>query len=220
MLADLSVQAQVRRLAQEFKRRYSRLDVLINNAGGFFMKRQLSADGIEMTFALNYLSVFLLTSLLLDTLKASAPARIVNISSDAHRRARINFEDLELERKYSGFGAYGQSKLAVALFTYELARRLEGTQVTVNALHPGFVATNLGRNNGWRIKLFAPLVKLMALSPEEGAETSIYLASSSEVAGITGKYFDKKKAVRSSLASYDETAARRLWEISAEMTGL
>lgn len=220
ILADLSVQAQVRRMVQEFRRRYSCLDVLINNAGGFFMKRQLSADGIELTFALNHLSVFLLTNLLLDTLKASVPARIVNVSSDAHKRAQINFKDLELERKYNGMKAYGQSKLAVVLFTYELERQLEGTQVTVNALHPGFVATNIGQNNGRLVKLFAPLIRLMALSPKEGAETSIYLASSPDVAGVTGKYFGKKKAARSSPASYDETAAQRLWEISAEMTGL
>ena len=220
MQADLSVQAQIRRLAQEFKNRYPRLDVLVNNAGGFFMKRQLSADGIEMTFALNHLSVFLLTNLLLDTLRASAPARIVNVSSDAHRNARINLEDLQWQQKYRGIGAYGQSKLAVVLFTYELARRLEGTEVTVNALHPGFVATNIGKNNGWLVRLFAPLMKLMALSPEEGAQTSIYLASSPEVAGVTGNYFDKKEPVRSAPASYDEAAAQRLWEISVEMTGL
>ena len=220
MLADLSVQAQVRRFVQEFKRRYSRLDVLINNAGGFFMKRQLSTDGIELTFALNHLGVFLLTNLLLDTLKASAPSRIVNVSSDAHKKAQINFKDLGLERKYNGMQAYGQSKLAVVLFTYELARRLEGTQITVNALHPGFVATNIGQNNGGLMKLFAPLIKLVAMSPKEGAETSIYLASSPDVVGVTGKYFDKEKVVVSSPASYDETAARRLWELSAEMTGL
>jgi NAD(P)-dependent dehydrogenase (short-subunit alcohol dehydrogenase family) len=220
MQADLSAQAQIRRLAQEFKSRYSHLHVLVNNAGGFFIKRQLSVDGIEMTFALNHLNYFLLTNLLLDTLKTSAPARVVNVASDTHRRAKMDFENLEGERKYSGMRAYGQSKLAVVLFTYELARRLEGTQVTANALHPGFVATNIGRNNRWLFRLVAPLIKLIALSPEEGAQTSIYLASSPEVAEVTGKHFDQKKPGPPAPASYDQAAARRLWEISAEMTGL
>jgi len=220
MLADLSVQAEIRRLAREFQSRYSRLDVLVNNAGGFFLKRQLSADGIEMTLALNYLNFFLLTHLLLDTLKASAPARIVNVSSAVHKNARIDFENLQRERKYSGIGAYGQSKLAVVLFTYELARRLEGTQVTVNALHPGLVATNIAANNGWLFKLFTPLGRFIALSPKEGAQTSIYLASSPEVAGVTGKYFDKNKAAPLAATSYDQAIAQRLWEISIEMTGL
>jgi len=220
MLADLSVQAEIRHLAREFQSRYSRLDVLVNNAGGFFLKRQLSADGIEMTLALNYLNFFLPTHLLLDTLKASAPARIVNVSSTVHKNAQIDFENLQRERKYSGIGAYGQSKLAVVLFTYELARRLEGTQVTVNALHPGFVATNIATNNGWPFKLFVPLGRFIALSPKKGAQTSIYLASSPEVAGVTGKYFDKKKAAPLTAAPYDQAVAQRLWEISVKMTGL
>jgi len=220
LLADLSDQAQVRRLAREFKERYSRLDVLINNAGAFFLTRQLSADGIEMTFAVNHLSAFLLTHLLLDILHASAPARIVNVASASHLGARIDFEDLEGERKYRGMRAYGQSKLAMVLFTYELARRLEGTGVTVNALHPGFVATNIGQNNGWLFKLISPLMKLIARRPEEGAQTSIYLATSPDVAGVTGKYFVDKKAVPSDPASYDEVPAQKLWEISAAMTGL
>ncbi|MGD1996331.1 MAG: SDR family oxidoreductase [Anaerolineae bacterium] len=219
-LADLSVQAQIRQLAEEFESRLSRLDVLINNVGDFFFRRQLSADGIEMTLALNYLGVYLLTNLLLDKLKASAPARVVNVSSDAHRRARIHFDDLELEHKYNGLKAYGQSKLAMVLFTYELARRLEGTGVTANALHPGFTATNIVTSNEGPLKLLAGLIKLVALPPEEGAQTSVYLASSPEVNGVTGKYFDKKRAVRSAPASYDEEAGERLWEISAQMTGL
>jgi NAD(P)-dependent dehydrogenase (short-subunit alcohol dehydrogenase family) len=220
MQADLSVQAEIRHLVKEFQSRCSRLDVLVNNAGGFFLRRQLSADGIEMTFALNYLSPFLLTNLLLDTLMTSTSARIVNVSSAVHKGARLSFEDLEGETKYSGIGAYGQSKLAGLLFTYELARRLEGTRITVNAVHPGFVATNIGMSNVWMIKLVAPLIRLVALSPEEGAQTSIYLASSPEVAGVTGKYFAKKESIDSSPASYDEAAAKRLWEISVEMTGL
>lgn len=220
MLADLSVQARVRQLAEAFQSRYGRLDVLVNNVGGFFLRRQLTADGIEMTFALNHLSYFLLTNLLLDTLRASAPARIVNVASESHRGAEIDFADLQMERRYSGRRAYGQSKLANLLFTYELARRLEGTQVAANALHPGFVATNLAKNNGPMVRLVLRLLHLRAISPEEGAQTSIYLASSPEVEGITGKYFIDRKPVSSSPASYDEAAARRLWEVSAEMAGL
>lgn len=218
LVADLSVQAEVRRLAEEFKDRYSRLHVLINNAGPVFLRRQLSRDGIEMTFAVNHLSHFLLTNLLVDTLKASASTRIINVSSDAHKKAHIRFENLERRDKYSLMGAYGQSKLAQLLFTYELARRLQGTGVTVNAAHPGLVATNLGKNNGWAARLVLPLMRFVALRPEEGAQTIIYLATSSEVAEVTGKYFERKRIVASSPASYDELAARRLWEISAKMT--
>jgi NAD(P)-dependent dehydrogenase (short-subunit alcohol dehydrogenase family) len=220
MLADLSVQAQVRRLAEEFKSRHSRLDVLVNNVGAFFFRRKISPDGIEMTFALNYLNVFLLTNLLLDSLQASAPARVVNVASEGHRNAELDLDDLQSERKYSGMGAYGQAKLAVVLFTYELARRTDPAAVTVNALHPGFVATNIGQNNGWLFKLVKPVLKLVAISPEEGAQTSIYLASSPEVAGVTGQYFEEQKPVASSPLSYDEATAYSLWEISAEMTGL
>jgi NAD(P)-dependent dehydrogenase (short-subunit alcohol dehydrogenase family) len=220
MQADLSVQAQVRALAQEFQSRHSRLDVLVNNAGGFFMKRQVSADGIEMNLALNLLSPFLLTNLLLEMLEASAPARIVNTSSDTQTKSRIDFEDLEGKERYRSLAAYGQSKLAILLFTYELARRLDGIGVTANAVHPGFVATGIGMGDGWMYRVVAPLKKRIALSPEEGAQTGIYLASSPEVEGITGEYFVKKEAIPSSPASYDEAAARRLWEICEEMTGL
>lgn len=220
LIADLSIQAQIRNLAQEFQNRYSRLDVLVNNAGAIFLKRQLSKEGVELTFATNYVNYFLLTNLLLDTLKASAPSRIVNVSSDMQKNAKINFDDLQAEHKYSSFGAYGQSKLAIILFTYELARRLEGTQVTVNAVHPGFAASNIGKNNGWLGKIIAPMLKPFAISSTKAAETSIYLAASPEVEGITGKYFIKKKAVPSSPITYDETAAQRLWETSTQMTGM
>jgi len=221
LLADLSIQAQIRDLAQEFQNRYSRLDVLVNNAGAIFLKRQLSVEGIELTFATNYVNYFLLTNLLLDTLKTSTPSRIVNVSSDMQKNAKINFDDLQAELKYSSFGAYGQSKLAIILFTYELARRLEGTQVTANAVHPGFAASNIGKNNGWLGKIVVPMLRPFAMSSTKAAETSIYLASSPEVEGITGKYFMKKnKAVPSSPITYDEAAARRLWEISAQITGL
>jgi len=194
--------------------------VLVNNAGAFFLRRQESADGVEMTFALNHLNYFLLTYLLLDRLKASAPARIVNVASDSHRGALINFNDLQGKRGYNGFQAYGQSKLANVLFTYELARRLEGAQVTANALHPGFVATNIGKNNGLLARLVMPIAQLNAIRPEEGARTGVYLASSPDVEGVSGTYFTREKPVQSDPASYDLQAARQLWEISAEMTGL
>jgi len=218
MQADLSVQAQIRQLTETFRTRYPRLDVLVNNAGAIFLKRELSADGIELTFALNHLSFFLLTNLLLETLKASAPARIVNVSSNMQKNARIDFEDLEGSRKYGSFRAYGQSKLCGLLFTYELARRLEGTRVTVNALHPGAVGTNIGGNNGWLGRLFTPMYKLLAKSPAKGAETSIYVASSPDIEGVTGKYFINKKPVASSPISYDKAVAQRLWEVSESMT--
>jgi len=220
LLADLSSQQGVRRLANEFKSKYSHLHVLLNNAGGFFMRRQLSVDGIEMTFALNHLAYFLLTNLLLDTLKASAPARIINVSSDAHASGKIEFDNLQGERGYSP-RAYDNSKLANILFTMELARRLEGSGVTVNALHPGFVATGFAKNNGKVIaalvSIFAPLV---ARSPAKGAETSIYLASSPSVEGITGKYFHDSHVIPAAPQATDIVVARKLWDVSAEMVHL
>ena len=219
LVADLSMQAQVRQVADEFKRKYDRLDVLLNNAGGYFARREVSSDGIEMTWALNHLNYFLLTDLLLDVIKASAPARIVNVSSGAHTGAkRINFEDVEFKTGYSGWSAYSHSKLANVMFTYELARRLEGTKVTANALHPGFVATGFGHNNGGVMRTGMSLIqKLVAKQPEQGAATSVYLASSSEVEGVTGRYFDDSKEKRSSGASYDVSAQQRLWELSEQM---
>jgi NAD(P)-dependent dehydrogenase (short-subunit alcohol dehydrogenase family) len=180
----------------------------------------VTQDGQEMTFGLNHLNYFLLTNLLLDWLNKSTSARVVSVSSGAHKGARIDFDDLQMEHSYTGFGAYGRSKLANILFTYELARRLAGQPITVNTLHPGFVATNFGGNNPGLIRLALKLTQLLALSPQKGAETSIYLASSTEVEGITGKYFDRKQAVPSSPESYDQETARRLWEISAQLTGL
>ncbi len=220
MNADLSSQAAVRRLADEFLAQHDRLDVLINNAGGNFFRRRLTVDGLEMTFALNHLAYFLLTNLLLDTLKGSAPARIINVSSGAHRNAEIKFDDLMLERGYGFMKAYGQSKLANVLFTYELARRLAGTGVTANAVHPGWVATNIGRNNGVLARFFLRIIQGNAISPDEGAATSIYLATAPEMAGVTGKYYQDKKAIPSSTASYDEATARRLWEVSEKLVGL
>ena len=219
--ADLSSQAQVRRLADEFKSKYSRLDVLVNNAGAYYFTRQECVDGIELTFALNHLGYFLLTNLLLDMIKASAPARIVNVSSDAHQSARMDFANLKGGGFYNSWAAYGQSKLANLLFTYELARRLDGTGVTANALHPGFVASSFAHNNGWLVAWGTKLAqKLAGRTPEEGARTVIYLATSPEVEGVTGKYFVDKKAVASSPASYDKGVAKRLREVSEQMTGL
>lgn len=221
LIADLSEQEQVRRVAAEYRHRYDQLHVLINNAGAFFAKRELTADGLEKTFALNHLAYFLLTHLLLDLLTKSAPARIINVSSAAHFGGKINFDDLNAEKSYSGWGAYSNSKLMNVLFTYQLARRLQGSGVTVNCLHPGFVATQFGKNNGGLIGLGLSLVQRVgAISPEQGAETTLYLATSPEVEGITGRYFDQKKAVESSKMSQDEETARRLWEISLELTGL
>jgi retinol dehydrogenase-12 len=221
LVGDLSSQADVRRLAGEIRDRCPRLDVLVNNAGGMYMTRRESVDGIEMTLALNHLSYFLLTNLLLPTVTAGAPARIVNVSSDAHRGGKIDFDDLQCRRRYSGWKAYQQSKLANILFTDELARRLEGSGVTTNALHPGFVRTNFFQDWGGWIGFVTKLgASLIALTPEQGARTSIYLASSPEVQGVSGQYFVKEKPARSATQAHDRAAADRLWRVSEEMTGI
>ncbi|PWH15498.1 MAG: short-chain dehydrogenase [Anaerolineae bacterium] len=217
ILADLATHAGVQLTAHEFKRRRTRLDVLINNAGAIYMTRQVSPDGLEMTFALNHLNYFHLTNLLLDTLKATAPARIINVSSDAHRGQVIDFDNLQGEKSYSGWTVYGRSKLMNLLFTYELARRLTGKGVTVNAMHPGFVATGFGKNNGALMNLAMRLISPIARTAEEGASTGVYLACSAEVEGVSGKYFVDKQPVPSDPASYDQKTAERLWEISLEM---
>src|SRR5215468_8288772 len=219
LMADLSAQAQVHQLAGEFQRRFARLDVLLNNAGAFFAQRHVSIDGIEMTLALNHLAYFLLTHLLLDVLKATPAARIVNVSSDAHRKAQFDFADPQGAQRYRGWRAYSQSKLANLLFTYELARGLAGTGITANAVHPGFVATRFGHNNRGLVALGVWLAQFKALSPEQGAETLIYVATSPEVTGVTGAYFVKKRSVESPVVSYDQAAAQRLWQLSAELTG-
>ena len=222
LLADLSSQESIRQLVENFQQHYKQLDVLINNAGGVNLSRRETLDGLEMTFALNYLAPFLLTNLLLDKLKASAPARIVNVSSESHESGYIKMDDLQLEKKYRLMRAYGQSKLALVLFTYELARRLQGTGVTANCLHPGFVATNIGQSGVGRVG--RSIVKLifssLGISPEEGAKTSIYLASSPDIEGVTGKYFVKSIPVRSAPISYDESLQRQLWEESAKLVNL
>ena len=219
LIADLSSQEQVRALAAAFQAQFPRLDVLVNNAGAVFARRQHSVDGIEMTLALNHLAPFLLTNLLMSSLKASDSARVVTVSSMAHAGARIPFDDMNQEHTmYQGFRVYGQSKLMNLMFTYELARRLADSSVTANALHPGFVATNFGKSNGALWKAMFTLSRPFSISAEQGAQTSIYLASSPEVAGTSGKYFIKRKEAKSSAASYDVAAQQRLWTLSEELT--
>ena len=221
LLADFSDLEQVRDLAAAFKERFSRLDILVNNAGAFFNTRRETPYGVEKTFLVNHLAPFLLTTLLLDTLQASAPARIVNVSSDGQKLATMELDDLDFKRGFSGMKAYGRSKLANIMFTYEIARRLAGGNVTVNALHPGHVATDIWRTN---FSIFGPALKwvmsLFSLSPQEGADNSIYLASSPEVEGVTGKYFVKREPAQSSPTSYDEGLAQRLWETSEKLTSI
>jgi NAD(P)-dependent dehydrogenase (short-subunit alcohol dehydrogenase family) len=220
LLADLASQAQVRRLAADFLARHDRLHVLVNNAGAVLMQRRQTVDGLEMTFAVNHLAPFLLTNLLLDTLRASAPARVVTVSSMAHRGVAIPFDDLQQTQGYHPWTVYGQTKLANLLFTYELARRLEGSGVTANALHPGFVASGFNKNNGPLMTFAMTLARPFAISVERGAQTSIYLATSPDVATVSGKYFVNSRPASSSPQSYDEQAQRRLWEVSEHLTGL
>ena len=221
LLADLSSQSDIRQLAAEYKSKYDHLDVLVNNAGAAFARRQETVDGIEMTFALNHLNYFLLTNLLLDVLKRSAAARIINVSSRLHRQGDMDFNDLQFQHGYSRFKAYRRSKLANVLFTYELARRLQGSQVTVNAADPGLVKTNAGANDGIFSRLAKGLVDAIAAqTPEEGAQTIVYLAGSPNVKGITGKFFRNQQAIPSSNASYNQQDARQLWQVSAKMTGI
>lgn len=218
-VADLSSQKEIRQFAEDVKKDYDHLDVLINNVGGWFRKYQESEDGIEITFSLNHLSYFLLTGLLLDLLKNSSPARIINVSSDAHRTIDgIQFDDLEFKEHFRAFPAYAQSKLANIMFTYELSKRLEGSDITVNAVHPGSVASELYRNFGILTPVINFFLNIFAKSSEEGAQTSIYLASSPEVTDVTGKYFVDMKQNRSSEASYNKSAWQRLWKTSEEMT--
>ncbi len=220
LLADLSSQQEIHKLAEQFKSKYDRLDVLVNNAGVIFGERKLTVDGIENTFALNHLGYFLLTNLLLDLLKKSAPSRIINVSSEGHRMGNIKYDDINREKGYSSVSVYGQTKFDNILFTYELASRLEGTGVTVNCLHPGGVATNFGSGNNTFFGFLVKLARPFLISAEKGAETSVYLALSPEVENVTGKYFIKKKQKKSSGPSYDKDAAKRLWEISEKMTKL
>jgi NAD(P)-dependent dehydrogenase (short-subunit alcohol dehydrogenase family) len=218
LLADFGSQASTRRLADDILERYPRLHVLINNAGAIYAKRQLSADGLELTWAVNHLAPFLLTELLVERLKSSAPARIITTSSAAHAAAHIPFDDLQAERSYSSMGnaRYGQTKLANILFTRELARRLAGSGVTANCFHPGFVDTGFNHNNGLLMDLGMRLAHVFARTPERGAETLVWLADSPEVSAITGAYFVDKHQVQPSAAARDDEGARRLWQISEQ----
>lgn len=212
LFADLSVMSEVRRVASEFKARHSRLDVLINNAGATFSSRSVTSDGFEMTFALNHLGYFVLTTELLDVLKASAPSRVVSVASAGHKLGSINFDDLQSERWYEGVRAYSNSKLANILFSNELARRLQGTGVTSNAVHPGAVKTGFGKNTpGW-FKLAVQLATPFLISAEKGARTTLYVATAPELEGVTGKYFAKQKEKRPARHALDAEVARRLWE--------
>ena len=221
MVADLSSQSEVRRLADEVLQSHARIDVLVNNAGGYWNTRHVTVDGLERTFALNHLAPFLLTNLLLDRLKQSAPARVVTVSSHAHAEGRIDFDDIQGERSYSGARAYNQSKLANVLFTYELARKLQATSVTANALHPGVVSTSFGAEDPSGVqRWFVPFMRPFMKTPAQGAATSIHLASAPDLERVTGCYFVNSKPKRSSKRSYDEATAARLWQVSADLVGL
>lgn len=220
LLADLASQASIRGLAAEALERYSRLEVLVNNAGAVNSQRRITEDGIELTWAVNHVAPFLLTTLLLDRIRASAPARIVTTSSAAHLRAQIPFDDMSGERTYGpfGFGRYSQTKLANILFTLELARRLEGTGVTANCFHPGFVASGFNRNNGALMTFGMAIARPFGRSSEKGAETLVWLVDAPEVAGESGGYFMDRRRIPPSAAGQDGEAARRLWAVSEEQT--
>ena len=220
LLADLAVQAEIRRLAREFEASHDRLDVLVNNAGAFKTHRTETSDGIEMTLAVNHLAPFLLTNLLLDLLKESAPSRIINVSSDAQRLGKIDLDDLQSKRRYRAFPVYGKSKLANIMFTYELAERLHDTGVTANCMHPGSVNTDFGKGERGVSMLLFRAFKPFMRSPEKGADTLVYLAVSPDVEGITGRYFIDREVTNSSEESYDETLRKKLWEASEELTDL
>jgi len=218
--ADLSSQTEIRRAAAQIRERHPVVHVLINNAGVFTRRRELTVDGLERQFAVNHLAYFLFTNLLLDCLRAGAPSRIINVSSGAHSGSQLDFADLQGERSYDGNRAYSHSKLANILFTYELARCLRGTGVTANCLHPGVIATRLLANYMGVRAAGSALARTFGAKPEKGAETIVYLASSQEVEGVTGKYFVNQSPVTSSRESNDEAAARRLWDVSERLTGI
>lgn len=217
-LAEFSSLKEVHQLSERLQETYDRIDVLINNAGAYYLRRKVSLDGFEMTLAVNHLASFLLTLGLLPRLQTSAPSRIINVASALHERTQIDFDDLQGERRYSGMRAYSQSKLANILFAYELDRRYRHTGISANALHPGFVATNLGSNNGWWMQLVLPIIHLSAISPERGAQNTIYLASAPEFDEISGQYFIGRQAVPSSPESNNTATAEQLWKVSEELT--
>ncbi len=217
LVADLSLLQEVHRLAAEFQQKYTHLHILVNNAGGVYSSRTVTSEGLEATFAVNYLAPFLLTELLVETLKASAPARIINVSSMAHSRT-IAFDNLQGEKRYVAMSNYGQAKLALILFTYELARRLKGTGVTVNVLHPGLVASNFNNGTKGITHFIAGIVYFFAgISVEKGAQTTLYLATASQVEGVTGKYFANNQEKKSTRSSYDQALGQRLWKVSEQL---
>jgi NAD(P)-dependent dehydrogenase (short-subunit alcohol dehydrogenase family) len=224
IVGDLASQAEVRRVAAEYKAKHARLDVLLNNAGVLVPSRRETVDGIEETLAINHLAPFLLTHLLVDVLAASGPARVINVSSTAHYRGKMRWDDLQYKRGgYSAMGAYSQSKLCNILFTRELARRLPemgAKEATTNTLHPGVIASGFGQTYGGIFSVLIKIARPFFSTPEEGAKTQVWLSSSPDVAGVTGKYFDKCAEKKTSRAARDEAAPRRLWEISETMTGL
>ncbi|MEI9997183.1 MAG: SDR family oxidoreductase [Rhizomicrobium sp.] len=221
-LADLSVIAEMKRVAGEVAAAEPRIDVLVNNAGAVFLSRKLSADGLEMTFATNHMAYFVVTNILLPNLKATPGARIVSTASDAHKAGKLDFDDLQLEKGFGVGRAYGTSKLCNILFTRELAKRLDGSGVTANCLHPGFVGTRFGLNNANNVfmKGLQRVIMLFGISPEEGAKTIIHLASSPDVATISGKYFYKCKIDEPTAAAQDDATAARLWEVSRQLSGV
>ena len=219
-LADLSSQAEVRALAEEFRRRYDRLDVLVNNAGLVQSTRTETVDGLESTFAINHLAPFLLTNLLLDMLKESAPSRVVTVSSEAERWGNIDLDDLQSKKSYRGFPVYGMTKLANIMFTYELAERLKGTGVTATCMHPGAVNTRFGTSNRGPMTLLFRAFKPFMRTPDQGADTVIWLASSPEVEGLSGRYYSDRKPLEPKKIANDPAARRRLWEESERLTGL
>jgi NAD(P)-dependent dehydrogenase (short-subunit alcohol dehydrogenase family) len=218
--ADLSRLAEMKRVAAEIAAAEPRVDVLINNAGALFASRHVTEDGLELTFALNHMAYFVLTHGLRDRLRASAPARVINTASDAHKGQRLDFNDLQSANDYRGFRVYGRSKLCNILYTRELARRLAGSGVTANSLHPGFVATRFGDESGGMLSFGVRVAKYFAISPEKGAETIVYLASTEEVAGTTGKYFYKCREATPTKEAQDDEAARRLWAETAKLAGI
>jgi retinol dehydrogenase-12 len=220
MQADLSSQASIRQLAADLAARHPRIDVLLNNAGAIYTTRQVTVDGIEETLATNHLAPFLLTALLREPLAAAPAGRVVTVSSTIHHRGVIDFDDLQSERRYRPMRAYAQAKLGNVLFTYELARRLAGTRVTANCLHPGVIASGFGRNTPGLFNIAIRIAAPFMMSSEDGAATSIHVASATELAGVTGTYFEKSRPSRSSRLSQDPALAARLWAISAELTGL
>ncbi|MBF0274863.1 MAG: SDR family oxidoreductase [Nitrospinae bacterium] len=220
LYADLSSQRQINALAETIYKNYSQIDILINNAGGVWGKRELTEDGIEKTWAVNHLAYFLFTRLMEKLLKSTPNSRVINVSSDLHERSKLRLDDPQFNKGYSALNAYGHSKLANIMITYEFARRWKGSGVTVNCVHPGGVATKIGYGGNWFIKLGWWLMLPTLISEEEGAKTTIYLATSTEVAGISGKYFVKQKAIKSSPESYDEKKANALWELSEQMVEL